>query len=172
MSFRQLDRVEVTSSVSSVELVGITSQYAHYYTAHNVTVSGSGSIRAQITVSGSPISTGNYVRAALGVRSDTTDSNLSASGATTYWEYVLGWSHYGNTRPASGDGWLFDFANANNEKHIRWNFQQAYNDTGHLGAWGGGAMNASSTTADGISFFPSTGTLESGIFTLYELAEE
>ena len=171
MSLRQIDRVEVTSSVSSVELVGITSQYAHYYTAHNVLLSGAAHIHAQITVSGSPISTSDYNTAALGVRSDTTDSNLSTVNAA-HWQYVLGWSQALGIRPGSGDGWLFDFANANNEKHIIWNFQQPYTDAGHLGAWGGGSMSAASTTADGISFFPSSGTIESGIFTLYELAEE
>jgi len=168
-SLIKIDEEIVTSAVASVDLGG--ANWDSSYNVYKITVNGyipatdAADLRARVLESSVANSTANYDRSFKALRSDTTFSNQSNVNET-YYDLTTA---VGNDTGEQMNGIIYLF-NANNSEFT---FITAENvqisHTALLIGNQGGAVFTSASQVNGLQFFPSTGNIDSGTFTLYGL---
>ena len=166
----KIDEVTVTSSVSTVELGGAKwdSSYNVYLVQFSNLRPTSDNVlnRVRILVSSSADTTSNYDFGNKGLRSDNTfDNNTNTNG--TYWEFDRSGNATGENTNATL--YLFNFNNPNEYNFITNEFAGSSPFDLIYGCTGAGVHSASQS-ANGVQFFFSSGSIDTGSrFTLYGL---
>ena len=169
-SLIKIDEEIVSSAVASVTLGG--SDWDSSYDVYLITVNSyvpatdAADLRARVLESSVANSTANYDRAQKTLRADTTFGNSSATNET-YFDLS---SSVGNDIGEQLNTIIYMF-NANNSGEYTFitmeNSQLSHTDL--LIGVQGGAVFTSLSAVNGLQFFPSTGNIASGVFTLYGL---
>jgi len=155
----------VTSAVASVTLTGIDSSDVYMVTIVGASPSsGVDEIRTRFTASSTPQTTANY---------DWADKFLRASAAFindygTNGTYTRGTGNIDNAfEGGNGIFYLYNFNNASEYsfmtiESVTYGFSEGR-------GYQGGSVYTVAEAHNGIHFFPSTGNIDSGTFTLYRV---
>ena len=167
-SLIKIDEEIVTSAVASVTLGGIDSTYDVYMLrANNVTsTTDNGSIRARVTVSGTPDTSANYDNAykLLNTTAFTNQSNTNM----TSWEFAGG-TGTGTGETVQNILYLFNFNNASQYSFTTWE-NATFNHQPQLYGAQGGNVHTVAQACNGIQFFGDIGNIQTGSqFVLYGL---
>ena len=162
-SLVKVDEEIVSSSVSSVSLVGIDSTFNVYaLVLNNMTVSTTAFMYWRVTKSGTADTTANYDLAMKQLSTDRAFSNFNGTNQTQW-----GIDAMTNTDNLNGIFYLFNFANASEYSFATW--EQTKNEGGNLRAEQGGGVHTVASASDGMLVTLDTGTIDSGTFSLYGL---
>ena len=167
MGLVQVATNTVTSAVSTVSLTGTTTDDVYMIAVNGyIPVNDAADLRARVLESGSANSTSNYDRTFLSIRTDTTYSNQSNVNET-YYDLTTA---VGSSTGEQMNGIIYLY-NANNSSEFTYltaeNTQLSH--TALLIGNQGGAVFTSASAVNGIQFFPNSGDIEAGTFTLYKV---
>jgi hypothetical protein len=169
-SLIKIDEEIVTSAVASVDLGG--SDWDSSYDVYVITVNGyipatdAADLRARVLESSTANSTANYDRAQKTLRADTTFGNASATNET-YFDLS---SAVGNDTGEQLNTIIYMFNANNSGEYTFLNMENTQlSHTALLIGVQGGAVFTSASAVNGLQFFPSTGNIDNGTFTLYGL---
>ena len=155
----------VTSAVASVTLTGIDSDDVYMVAYNNVTGSvDNQGFRTRVSTSGTPKTT-NYDVAYKRLRSDTTFSNISATGEPSI---TLGIVGTGTGEINNGILYLYNFNNAS-EYSFATIEPTILDATPTLQGNTGGFVRKVAETNNEIEFSIASGNITSGTFTLYRV---
>lgn len=150
------------SSVSSVSLNGCFSNTYNSYKIilTNLAVTAGANIQTRLRVSGSDNTTSNYYSLQTYTQIDGAGSGNDKFSATTYWIFA------NSTTNGQIDSW-YDIWNPYATALTQYSFTHAkkYDNGGHYNMIGGGIFSAT-TSFDGFSLIPNTGTI-SGTVRVY-----
>ena len=165
----QVETNTVTSAVSSVTLTGIDSDDVYMVAMNNVQLdTDTKNIQYRFTVSGTAQSTSNYDYAHKVLRANTSFANENNSNLT-----LLYINSYTGTGIATGETtqailYLYNFNNSSEYSFVtKEELARDYN--GALRGGQGGAVYTVAEAHNGIHFFPNSGNIASGTFTLYKV---
>ena len=167
-SLIKIDEEIVTSAVASVTLTGIDSTYDVYVIvakAIEVNTNG-GNIRTRVTASGTGQSGTNYDVAGKQLRTNTTFSNSFSTNQTSFAIHFAGGTATGEAN--NFIYYLFNFNNASEYSFITFEETGLDQNAIHIGNQGGGVHTVAQAN-DGMEFFSDTGSIDSGVFTMYGL---
>ena len=156
----------VTSAVAQVDLVGINSDDVYVVYASGITTDSLCQLYKRVLVSSSPDTTSNYDRTNLIIRADTTFNKLSSTNQD-HWETQI----TGFTATNNGLNFVYHLFNFNNSSEYSFITFEGVN-VGHnaLSSGGvGGAVHTVAQSCNGIRFYPSTGNIASGTFSLFRI---
>ena len=167
MGLVQVATNTVTSAVSSLDLIGTTTDDVYMITVNGyIPTTDAQDLRARVLESSSANSTSNYDRAMKVLRTDTTFSNNSNANET-YYDLTTA---VGNSTGEQMNGILYIY-NANNSSEYTFltmeNVQLSH--TALTIGNQGGAVFTSASQVNGIQFFAGSGNIASGTFTLYRV---
>ena len=155
----------VTSAVASVTLTGIDSDDVYMVAYNNVTGSvDNQGFRTRVSTSGTPKTT-DYDVAYKRLRSDTTFSNISATGEPSI---TLGLVGTGTGEINNGILYLYNFNNAS-EYSFATIEPTVLDSTPTLQGNTGGFVRTVAETNNEIEFHLQSGNFTSGTFTLYKV---
>ena len=164
----KIDEEIVSSAVSSVSLTGIDSTYNVFKVViSNVNPSVDDSnLRMRVNESGSANTSSNYDNTGQFLRSGNAESNLGNSNQS----YFGFGSYIGADAGETVNGVTYIFKANDSAEHTSITTERAQvASSGELtGEQGGGYLTVNSAI-DGVTFFISSGNIESGTFTLYGL---
>ena len=156
----------VTSAVASVTLTGIDSDDVYMVAINNfVSVNDGTTLRAKVTVSGTPQTVSNYSRANKVLKANTSFSNDATTQAAFYLANAIGSDTNEQTNLIM---YLYNFNNSSEYSFIT-NEVAFITSSGNLQGRQGGAVYTVAEANDGLHFFAGTGNIESGTFTLYKV---
>ena len=159
----------VTSAVASVTLTGIDSDDVYMVAINNVQLdTDTKSIHIRFTVSGTGQSTANYDYANKVLRSNTTFHNEASTNQIQ--AYI---NSYTGTGTGTGETsqailYLYNFNNSSEYSFVT-KEQVTVDFNARLIGGQGGAVYTVAEAHNGIHFFPTSGNIASGTFTLYKV---
>jgi len=157
----------VTSAVSSVDIIGTTTDDVYVLVLTNVTPSTDGAdLQMRFTESGTANTTANYDMAYNFLPSNTSISNSNVTNATAA-------DLSGSIGSASGESLsqIQYIYNANNSsEYTFYTLESTYWNNGNYvhGIQGGGVFTVTSAV-DGVQYYMDSGNISAGTFTLYKV---
>ena len=169
MGLVQVATNTVTSAVSSLDLIGTTTDDVYMITVNGyIPTTDAQDLRARVLESSSANSTSNYDRAMKVLRTDTTFSNNSNANET-YYDLTTA---VGNSTGEQMNGIIYLYtANDSNEYTYITAENAQLSHTALLIGNQGSAVFTSNSQVNGIRLYPNTGTIASGTFTLYQIEQ-
>jgi len=169
-SLLRLQEIEVTSSVSTVDVGGNTywdSSYNVYLVrVENLKVSTDGTtLLIRVLTNGTAQTDSTYYQGGYGINSGGFYNNSQAGISEGYAEFFIGNASGEN---ANGDYFLFNFNNSSN--YSFWTYEGT--SSGYLDysvSWTGGGMKKIAEANNGVQFSLNIGTIESAKITLFGL---
>jgi len=168
MGLVQVATNTVTSSTAYVDLIGTTTDDVYMIVVNGyIPTSNAADLRARVLESSTLNTTANYDRAFLSIRTDTTYSN-QANTNETYYDLTTA---VGNSTGEQMNGIIYLY-NANDSNQYTYltaeNVQLSHTalTIGNQGA----AVFTSNSQVNGLRFYPNSGTIASGTFTMYKLS--
>ena len=167
-SLIKINEAIVTSATPSVTLTGIDSTYDVYMVkVNNVQYDTDGvDLDVRVTVSGTNDSTANYDSAFKLLKTDTAFSNLSYTNQTEF--FLEGSGSNVDTEPTNAILYLFNFNNSSEYCFGTVETTQL-NSLSVLSGLQGGFVHTVAQSCDGLYFFPDSGNIDNGKFTLFGL---
>lgn len=165
-SLIKIDEEIVSSSVATVTLTGIDSNYDVYkVVTNNIDVdTDAATSRLRVTVSGSADSTSNYDQAAKVFIT----SGFGTSSGTNLDRIDLHSQGTGTGEQTNANFYLFNFNNSSEYCFVTVE-TTAYDSFARLVGRAGGFVHTVAQSCDGVQFSLSSGNYTSGTFTLYGL---
>ena len=167
-SLIKIDEEIVSSAVASVTLTGIDSTYDVYMVrVQNVQYDTDGvDLEVRVTVSGTNDSTANYDSVFRLLQTNTAYANLSYTNQTEF--FLEGSGSNVDTEPTNAVLYLFNF-NDSSEYSFGTVETTQLNSSPVLVGLQGGFIHTVAQSCDGLYFFPDSGNIDNGTFTLYGL---
>ena len=169
-SLIKIDEEIVTSAVASVTLGGTDwdSSYDVYMIvakAIQVNTNG-GNIRPRVTASGTGQSGANYDNVGKQLRNNSTFNNSYSTNNTSFAIHFAGGT--GTGKENNFIYYLFNFNNASEYSFITFEETGIDQNGFNIGNQGSGVHTVAQAN-DGMEFFSDTGSIDSGVFTMYGL---
>ena len=157
----------VTSSVSQVDLIGTTTDDVYMLTISGLTCStGLQVTSVRVLVSSSPDTTSNYDRAYKEFKTNASFSNRSATNESN--SRIFAQPRLALPENSNAIMYLYNF-NASSEYSFATLESGQSSGIGGNNSYQGGLVNTVQQSCNGIRIYQSSGTIETGTFTLYRV---
>ena len=163
----QVDTNTVTSSVSQVDLIGTTTDDVYMLAISGLTCStGIQTTNVRVLVSSTPDTSSNYDRAYQEFKTNTGFSNRSATNES--YSRIFAQPRLALPQNSNALMYLYNF-NASAEYSYATLESVQSSGIGGNNSYQGGLINTVQQSCNGIRIYQSTGTIETGTFTLYRV---
>ena len=169
MWLKQIASETITSSTAYVDLIGTTTDDVYMIVVNGyIPTSDAADLRARVLESSTPNETANYDRAFISIRTDTTYSDASNTNETYYdLTTAVGTS---TGEQMNGIIYLYSANDSNEFTYLTAENAQLSHSALLIGNQGS-AVFTSNSQVNGLRFFPNTGNIASGTFTLYQIED-
>ena len=155
----------ISSAVSTVTLIGTTTDDVYLLTLNNVNTSADCSVTLRFLVSGSADSSANYDRALFNLRGD---GAFTSSATTNQTQFNLGSIGTGTQEQGNGKINIFNANDSSEYTFFTVEMSSRNNDSHLRGFQGGGVLTVAQAT-NGIRIINDGGNFTSGTFSLYKV---